>query len=285
MTEQKPGSTGQLIAERQGTIPRQDRPTIQSGHWERILRVAAEANHLFPQAYLAQGFRVAAEMVKIASEDNVPLSVFQVKSPDDKMIRENLGPERIRGHEEHGFRTVPVGNIDLPGIWRNDRSSAMDILILFAKQVYKGKYGTYGALLNQVQNDPVFQGLIATAAQSLTLPEITTWSAEYKKKIREFMQKYPPQDHEKPIPDGYKGDRDTLMTELEVLIRNAALKTKEALVTYLQAEHPQNDKLKDDIANTPIYALLRTPYRGNDYRPFVKLIDPLKLGAEESDDD
>jgi len=272
------GETWKRTDEKRITPPKDGTPSIQPRHWERLLHVAAEANHLFPQAFFAQGIQLAYTMGRFAVEEGIPLSLFLKNNPDDKMIRDNLGPERIKGHAAHGFQTIPRGPIDLPTIWSNDKRAAINDLVILARHVASQRpdiaplqSASDAPLLDAVQDDPVFQGLLQTASAALSLPEVTEISTVYKGKIGDFMQKYPPTDQNKPIPEDYTPKREALMTELEGHMIEVATLTKKQLIAYLQANHPEERRLIKKFTTAELTRIF-----DQDKDRWTKTIDPLR---------
>lgn len=183
MSEQSGGQEQQIYAD----MPSQDA-------WESVSHTGVVGNGMFPQAYFAQGILMANAMVKESAREGFPISTFFETPPPSESIKKNFEKARDRSHKayqiEPGPQGISVVGDPIMNVWNANLKNTRETLLNIAHLVNDGQSGQLSdfMLLNEVQSDPLFQGLLQEAERGLKSKDVRELSDMYKSEIKEFMK-------------------------------------------------------------------------------------------------
>jgi hypothetical protein len=136
------------------------------------------------------------------------------------------------------------------------------------------------ALLENVQDDPLFQAVLTAAANGIKSEAVRPGLSEpYIALINEFMDKYDPQKWQEGIPDGYQDAQRELKDKLNEHIVSAAKIVTGGIIDTVESSFPQSTHLlsqlreesADDESAVDLFGM-----------PRIIAPDPLKVRAQQA---
>jgi hypothetical protein len=234
--------------------------------WETIVSNAAAGNVSFPQAFFAQGIRIADTMSSEAQREEVSLLQFLTSDPPKDLIDARFGHVRDVVHGMHDIRTNPSRRITTPllDLWNKDKRHAEIFLSNVARMVrndgpaqlspmdrvtiYKYLARLDPQEVAMLQGNPLFQGLLGSASQALRLDTVTDLNKQYTEALSDFMHKYTEKDPDSYSLKPYKLDRGELRTQLTGYASAALIEIKDYMQQWIEAYHPREQDLRAKLA-------------------------------------
>lgn len=263
--------------------PIETRPPISQEVWTNILESSIKGNRLFPQAYMAQGILVANRIVSEAAREGLPVGKFFDEDPPLEYVEGIFKSAMKKSHAAYGIKPSKSmistdGQIE---VWNNAKDAARndlltlavivsgttpyadDVKLLTSKQI---------DLIESVQNNPIFRGLLEVGERGLLLDEVKAISKSFKEAIADFMHKYTIDMGYSPPPSDYSEERKKVGDNLAGFIESATSVMKNYSVQWMQQHYPQEKEILLrllETGNNQLYSSLNVapphPKRHPDY--------------------
>jgi len=222
--------------------------------WEVILHEASIGNWMYPQAFFAQGIRLAFGIVDQAKKNNLPITSFFENSPPKDLIDANVSESRDKAHATYGIKTQPSGVTMHPlrNVWESDIHSARRVMRNFATVLdsQSSEDTSYPDTdlqrIERAAQDPMFYDLLSFAVKGLELKSVRERSHAYKQEIVDYMTKYSRYNFSK-IPEEYNTERSKLGDSLSTLLEEAATEIKREVVKATTAQDPERTELSERL--------------------------------------
>lgn len=224
--------------------------------WEAIFANENAANNIFPQAFFAQGLLVAKSFSEQARKEGIDLFTFVKAEPPMDIAMANFNRGRIGAHRKYTIKAQMPHAVDLQQLRQRTLNQSLTTGINFLENVadavneIRGGDDTVpGFALSNVQNDPLFTGLLDEAANGLRSAEVTHLSAVYKDTIVSFMHKYPQSAKETTDPKEYEEARELLKEKMSSTIISASHLIQKHMADWVTDTYPDQALLITKLRN------------------------------------
>lgn len=208
---------------------------------ETLSHAAKVGNNEFPQAFLAQGIRLAGAMMDLHAQ-GLPIHVLLHSIlPEDEISHARQDAHRAYNIESHGSG----GLLGMARVWFNDRQSATDLLASLAGAFYLGEIP--GNLNSAAKVEYIFariderskaqlRDVLHVGEKALRQPKVEAISYDYKSLITDFMHKYQTQTAAPVDVEQYRIDQTTLMQNLNAQLHITASEVRGAMIEFAPEE-------------------------------------------------
>ena len=223
-----------------------------------VASATTNGNRHFPQSFLAPGIEGAKTMADLAEKDGRNLSAVIADPPPEDVV-DRVGRARDNAHEKSGFHTPVAPRAQdaqaLTRVWNDGNNSSINQLSAFARLTHSVRQPTVAPpplpqLLDAVQNDPLFRGLLNTASEAIASKPVQDLATTFKGEIGAFMRKYAEDIDTNHLrdPDRYAKDQSRLMDSLKGTLDSAISLIQARLTAYVVQGYPQEAALRERIA-------------------------------------